>query len=76
MNTPKLLPCLECGIKPKLLIFARGYSDKDDEYFRQCPKCKKKSQSVNYLKSESQELASHLAWNKMNISEDSAEKNQ
>jgi hypothetical protein len=38
---PRRLPCKICGIKPKMIIKAFGYSDKDDRYTLQCSKCKK-----------------------------------
>jgi hypothetical protein len=33
MNIPKMSPCKDCGKKPKEIIWAFGYSDKDDELY-------------------------------------------
>lgn len=33
LDIPKIVKCLKCGKKPKEIIFAMGYSDKDDEFY-------------------------------------------
>ena len=62
----KLKACKECGLKPKIIIFAHGYSDKDDEAFRQCPKCKKRTPEHAELLPKAQEIQAQIDWNKMN----------
>jgi hypothetical protein len=66
-NLPKRLPCKDCKIKPRLRIIAHGYSDKDDEYVLECPKCRKKTPSeFLHLLPSGQILEVTKEWNRMN----------
>lgn len=61
----KLLPCKDCGLKPKLKCIAHGYSDKDDEYWRECLKCGKRTASHYDFKPEAQIRKAQEEWNSL-----------
>lgn len=68
MEMPKRLLCKECQIKPKMIILAHGYSDKDDHYTLQCPKCKKRVEADMSLMPTytGQEFDVVTKWNELN----------